>query len=96
MHFSFVYLLYLHSIIIDFKNQWYLENKTYGFEVQEIRLGGLKERTKSVLDTLTKYLNKEINIIEELEEKTLPYLEDRVGKDIFMNFYHKMITHNVY
>ena len=84
------------QLLIDFKNQWYLENKTYGFEVQEIRLGGLKERTKSVLDTLTKYLNKEINIIEELEEKTLPYLEDRVGKDIFMNFYHKMITHNVY
>lgn len=84
------------QFIIDFKNQWYIENKSYGFDVQEIRLGGLKERTKSVLDTLNRYLNKEINKIEELEEKTLPYLEDRVGKDIFMNFYHKMITHNTF
>ena len=61
-----------------------------------MRLGGLKERTKSTLDTLTRYLNKEISVISELEEKTLPYLEDRAGKDIFMNFYHKMITHNVF
>lgn len=83
-------------LLIDFKNQWYIENKTYGFDVQEMRLGGLKERTKSTLDTLTRYLNKEISVISELEEKTLPYLEDRAGKDIFMNFYHKMITHNVF
>ena len=82
--------------INDFRIQWHHENKTYGFDVQEIRLGGLKERSISCLNTLRNYLSGNINSILELEEKTLPFLEDRVGKDIFMNFYNKMVTHNTF
>lgn len=86
----------METFIQKFRKQWYLENKSYGFDVQEMRLGGLKERTKSCIETLENYLNGNILQIDELKEKTLPYLEDRVGKDIFMNFYNRMISHNVY
>ena len=51
-----------------FRKQWYSENKTYGFSVQEIRLGGLRERLLSAKYRLLAYLDGEIDKIDELHE----------------------------
>ena len=55
----------------SFRAQWYIENKPQGFEVQDIRLGGLILRLKNCQRTLRDYLNNRITKIPELEEKLL-------------------------
>ena len=50
----------LELFIEAFRAQWYLENKTFGFDIHEDRLGGMKERLRSTKKR-----------IEELEQKQL-------------------------
>ena len=57
-----------------FRKQWYIENKPHGFDVQDIRLGGLINRMQSCLDRLVEYRNNKINRIPELEETIYPLL----------------------
>ena len=59
-----------------FRKAWYHDNKPHGFDVQDIRLGGLLQRLKSCLARLTAYVNGEIDVIEELEEKMQNYYEE--------------------
>ncbi len=67
------------DFIVLFRQQWYTENKTFGFEVQEIRLGGLKENLRSAAIRLKSYCNGEVDRIEELEQPVLPYSLDKDG-----------------
>ena len=56
-----------------FRKQWYAANKTYGFEIQDMRLGGLMQRVKSCRERLIDYANGKTDVIEELCETVLPY-----------------------
>ena len=67
------------DFIVLFRQQWYMENKTFGFEVQEVRLGGLKETLKSAAIRLKSYCSGEVSRIEELEQPVLPYAADEEG-----------------
>lgn len=53
------------------RNQWYIENKGYGFEVQDIRLGGLITRVKDCARRLKDLYDGKIERIEELESELL-------------------------
>lgn len=53
------------------REEWYIDNKTFGFDVIELRLGGLKERLNSTKLRLESYLNGDIDKIEQLEEPLL-------------------------
>jgi hypothetical protein len=55
-----------------YRKQWYHFNKTYGFEVQDTRLGGLERRLKNCKEQLIAYANGEIATIEELNEEVIP------------------------
>ena len=57
---------------LAFRKQWYAINKTYGFEIQDARLGGLVQRLKSCRERILSYINGEIPEIAELEEEILP------------------------
>lgn len=57
-----------------FKRQWLLENKPHGFDVQDIRLGGLIWRVKSCKERLQALYDGKIDRIEELEEPRLELL----------------------
>ena len=61
----------LDNFLAAFRKQWYLENKTFGFGTQEIRIGGLRARLLSTADRLNAYVNGEIDSIEELEKPVL-------------------------
>ena len=63
----------LRSLIVKEREQWYLENYVSGFEVIELRLGGLIERIRSVQMRLDSYLRHDTDVIEELEVELLPY-----------------------
>lgn len=56
-----------------FKELWFRENKPHGFDVQDLRLGGLMNRMKSCRERLEQYVNGEIDAIPELEEKLLDF-----------------------
>ncbi len=53
------------------REEWYIDNKTFGFDVIELRLGGLKERLNSTKLRLESYTNGDIDKIEQLEEPLL-------------------------
>lgn len=53
------------------KKQWHIENRSFGFEVLDLRLGGLMTRTRHCKETLAEYLDGQIEAIEELEQPML-------------------------
>ena len=58
----------LDKFIYYLREQWHNENKPNGLEIQEIRLGGLKQRIIGCRETVDKYLDGKITEIPELKE----------------------------
>ena len=58
-----------------FEKQWMTDNKPHGFDVQDLRMGGLIRRTDACRRRLLDYVNGKIDRIDELEETLLPVWE---------------------
>ena len=56
-----------------FRVLWHKENKPHGFEVQDLRLGGLLQRLKHCRERLEAYLRGEEETLPELEEVLLDF-----------------------
>ena len=56
-----------------FYKQWHKESKGCGFEVQDIRIGALKQRIESTIRRIEDYLQGKIRDIDELEEIALDF-----------------------
>lgn len=56
-----------------FKKQWMIENKAFGFDVQNIRIGGLIARVAHCTELLTDYVEGRLDRIEELEIEAYDY-----------------------
>lgn len=71
------------AFIQAYRKQWLAQNKPQGLEVQEIRLGGLKERLRGCMMRLEDYLAGRVDKIDELEQELLPhtaiYPDHRIG-----------------
>ena len=81
------------KLFVDaFHALWLKENKAFGMEVQEIRLGGLQYRMEKCRERLCAYLNNEIDKIDELEEKCLAKFDGFEGKGITYNVYRTTVT----
>lgn len=76
-----------------FEKQWMRDNKSYGFDVQEIRLAGVRARVESCRRRLYDYLNGKIDRIDELETELLPY--GAREKSLLENGADRMMTSNV-
>ena len=57
----------------SFETQWNTENKPYGLEVIQIRVGAIDTRLKAVTRRLLSYLNNEVSALEELESERLGF-----------------------
>ena len=66
-------LTYVEDFYGTYEQQWNLENKSFGFEVQCTRIGGLKQRIQYTKDILERYLADEVAQIDELETEYLPF-----------------------
>lgn len=82
----------LEAFLETFRRQWYRENKTFGFVTQEIRLGGLIERIRSVRALLNAYLNGEVEKIEELASAPLPMIPASDGAYISFNNWRRTVA----
>ncbi len=67
------------SLIVDVKNfitlhrkRWRTDNKNFGFDVQDVRLGGVVARLEATAEAVNSYLAGELDRIEELEVPRLP------------------------
>lgn len=81
----------------SFERQWMIENKPFGFEVQDVRIGGLIMRIKHCKSVIEKYLNGEISKIEELEMPVMNFYgeSDATGNlPIAFNNWSKNFTVN--
>lgn len=73
---------------------WFSSNKPFGWEVIEIRYGGVLARIDTVIYRLHQYIEGEISKIGELEEERLyfegpyPMSEGSLGR----NLYHRIVT----
>lgn len=78
-----------------FERQWMKENKPFGFEVQNIRLGGLRSRLEYAGRTLCRYLGGELDTIAELDEKQQPfgYAPLQTEDDYQITRYLPAVTH---
>ena len=54
-----------------FRTQWYTENKTFGFEVEDLRLGGLRSRFITMMRRIDEYLAGKLDELPELAEERL-------------------------
>lgn len=83
----------LDAFIDAFERQWFKECKPFGFDVQHVRLGGIKERLIYSQKIIKKYLNGEVENIPELEEPVLPYKKE--DKFICSNEFANIISPNI-
>lgn len=80
------------------REQWFCENKAFGFDVQDIRLGALKERVRAAKLRIDDFLSGRVSELEELEQERLDYLcrdGQNVCPHISENLWHEIVTPNV-
>ena len=85
---------YAEEFLDKFEEMWLTDNKPNGFEVQQVRLGGMIQRVKSCRARLAKYVEGELACIEELEEKLLSIRETQNGLPDW-NGYAASVTVNI-
>lgn len=90
-----IVILLLETFYDVYEKQWMLENKTHGFDVQDIRIGGLITRIKHCKKQLLRYINGDIEKIEELEEKRLDIRNRGNNSYIEFNSWGGSVTSNI-
>lgn len=82
------------------RKQWMTDNRAFGFEIHDIRFGGLEARLSAAQEMLKSYLSGEIDCIEELEAPRLAFdpeePENGHGGILgsYMNQWSHMVTQN--
>lgn len=71
-----------------FMFQWNKDNKPFGWEIQDIRLGGLEKRVKYCKDKIADFISGKIDSIPELEEEILIYSNDTM----WCPFYKEIVS----
>ena len=62
-----------------YREQWMWENKPFGFDIQDIRIGGLSFRIRHCMEKIEAYLEGKITTIEEFDEPLLDATEQLDG-----------------
>ena len=68
----------LDSLLKSEENQWRIESRAFGLEVQQLRLGGAKQRILGVIDVINDYCSGKTDKIDELEQEVL-WVDCRTG-----------------
>ncbi|GHU97783.1 N-acetyl-beta-D-glucosaminidase [Clostridia bacterium] len=79
----------------EFQSQWMRENKPHGFEVQDLRIGGLIRRTRSCHDRLLQYCAGRLDAVSELDEDILHYTPDNTEDPLVHNSHTVTVSVNV-
>lgn len=86
------------EFLSDLRAVWMAENKPYGFETQELRIGGIAARLESCAGRVEAYLSGELAGIPELEEQLLDAEgggETLAHKPVYRNTWRTIATPNI-
>lgn len=75
--------------------EWQLSNKSLGFEVLDLRFGGMIQRLRTTIHVVEQYTKGEIDSILELEEERLPrthFREAGMGEAVHFNGAQRSMT----
>ena len=80
-----------------YEQQWMRDNKPHGFDVQDLRIGGQRQRLLHCRDRLLAYAEGRLDRIEELEEPVLDCCceEKADGQATRAIFWHEIASANV-
>ena len=84
----------LDTFMKAYEKQWRTECKELGFEVQQIRMHGLKARLQYAVKRLDAYLKGEVDSIEELEE--MKYFQPLTEGEYRGRLYHMYVANATY
>lgn len=85
------------AFYVAYEKQWMLENKPHGFDVQDLRIGGMQKRVLHCKKRLEAYVNGELASLPELEELLLDIEGGGVeggGRPLFYNSWSLSSTVN--
>ncbi|MNJ53675.1 hypothetical protein D3C77_490790 [compost metagenome] len=86
------------QFITDYHAQWLDENKIFGLDVFDLRMGGLLQRIETAIRRIESYLSGELTQLEELEQEIL-YFDGRENKEerkaMSANLWHTIATPSV-
>ena len=77
------------------ETQWFSENKPFGFEIQDIRIGGAISRAETAGRRVLAYVNGEIDALPELLEERLFFNNQPVDLEhtnFYYNLWHTMVS----
>ena len=80
------------------RTQWFTVNKPFGWEIIDIRYGGLLNRLDTAIERINDYIEKKVDNIEELEQERLyfsPGIENSTGLG-WCSYYYRMASPNVF
>lgn len=78
-----------------FEKQWFYDNKPCGFDVQDLRIGGITRRTDSCRKRILDFVAGKIDSIQELEEKLIPLPNAEAESPIYLMKSANIFTSNV-
>ncbi|MFB9327802.1 beta-N-acetylhexosaminidase [Paenibacillus aurantiacus] len=80
-----------------YRTQWMKENVMFGFDVFDLRMGGLKQRLDTAIYRIGQYARGEVRTLEELERPLLPFdaREESDTKVISVALWHMIATPSV-
>lgn len=80
-----------------YKLQWMQENKIFGLDVFDLRMGGLLQRIEVAIQRIGQYVLGEVENLEELNEPILSFdaREDSETKVISVALWHSIATPSV-
>ncbi len=73
----------VHNFRKTLRQVWFTENRPYGWEIHEVRLGGLVARLEDCSKRLSDYLQNKVQSIPELEQAILPYGRNDVDCNVY-------------
>lgn len=85
----------IEALRLAHRDQWLKTNKPFGWEIIDIRYGGLLARINSASARLKDYINGDVQKIEELEEERLYFGGFNLGQDGVIgcfNTYHRIVS----
>lgn len=82
----------LRQFLALFHRQWLQENRAFGLDVIDLRVGGLLQRLDTAAERLGAYLGGAAQRLEELEEPLLPFEPGAAGQDLYVHYWHSMVS----
>lgn len=77
---------------ISHRNLWFKTNKPFGWEIMDVRYGGLLARIDSTIDRIAAFICGEVSKIEELEVERLKYHGENYEGLGRCNIYSRIIS----